>query len=259
MGITILHHLGLGDQIMLNGMIRHFSERDRVTIFIKRYQYESVSFMYRDIDVNIICLDSVNPHTMRSLIPEGDTIIPLATYRLPDQTWNQITQTSDFMTNWAHGVYIQAGVNPLYMYTKFRVDRDHERENALFDVLAPKEKYIFMHDDPSRDRVYEVPTDLKIFKPGGVCVDKINEFFKNEHDNIFDYLKIIENAEEVHCINSSYNWIIELMKIGHKHKNFFHTDVAHKYYCPSIVKTVFSDSVWTFIDESMTFPQQCAS
>ena len=33
---TILHHLGLGDQIMLNGMVRHFAKTDNVVIFAKR-------------------------------------------------------------------------------------------------------------------------------------------------------------------------------------------------------------------------------
>jgi hypothetical protein len=46
---TIVHHLGLGDQIMLNGMVRHFAETDNVVIFVKRCHEESVRFMYRDI------------------------------------------------------------------------------------------------------------------------------------------------------------------------------------------------------------------
>ena len=32
--ITILHHLGLGDQIMLNGMVRHFTENENVNVNI---------------------------------------------------------------------------------------------------------------------------------------------------------------------------------------------------------------------------------
>jgi hypothetical protein len=39
---TILHHLGLGDQIMLNGMVRHFAETDTVRIFVKRCHEDSV-------------------------------------------------------------------------------------------------------------------------------------------------------------------------------------------------------------------------
>jgi len=48
---TILHHLGLGDQIMLNGMVRHFAETDTVRIFVKRCHEESVRFMYRDMPI----------------------------------------------------------------------------------------------------------------------------------------------------------------------------------------------------------------
>jgi hypothetical protein len=47
--ITILHHLGLGDAIMLNGMVRHFAEDEEVCIFVQKHHLESVQFMYRDI------------------------------------------------------------------------------------------------------------------------------------------------------------------------------------------------------------------
>ncbi len=46
---TIVHHLGLGDQIMLNGMVRYFTEKENVVIFAQRKHAESVQFMYRDI------------------------------------------------------------------------------------------------------------------------------------------------------------------------------------------------------------------
>ena len=36
--LTILHHLGLGDAIMLNGMVRHFAEKEDVIIFVKKHQ-----------------------------------------------------------------------------------------------------------------------------------------------------------------------------------------------------------------------------
>ena len=42
---VVLHHLGLGDQIMLNGMIRHFAENEAVYTFCKRCHLESVDFM----------------------------------------------------------------------------------------------------------------------------------------------------------------------------------------------------------------------
>jgi hypothetical protein len=147
------------------------------------------------------------------------------------------------MTNWAHGVYIQAGINPKYMYSKFKVDRDKSKEFKI-----DKENYIFVHDDPERDRNITITdSDKYIYKPHSKLTDKNQEFFQCERPNIFEYLGVIENADEVHCMNSSYNWMIELMNIGTPKKNFFHLDVAHKYYGPKIVKTVFSDEVWTFV------------
>ena len=240
---TILHHLGLGDQIMLNGMVRHFAETDNVVIFAKRCHEESVRFMYRDIQdrVEIILLDTINPNEIWSKV-KGD-VIPLATYGMDDKSWEFMTQGSgNVMSNWAHGVYIQAGINPKYMYSKFKVVRDKSREFTI-----KNENYIFVHDDPERDRVIDVQTDKFVYKPHSKITDNKQEFFQCDRPNIFDYITVIENADEVHCMNSSYNWMIELMNIGNPQKNFFHLDVAHKYYVPRTVKTVFSDEVWTFV------------
>ena len=71
MSITILHHLGLGDQIMLNGMVWLFAETNHVNLLIKNTHEESVKFMYRDIcdKVTLIPLDNTNPNEIRSKIP----------------------------------------------------------------------------------------------------------------------------------------------------------------------------------------------
>ena len=95
--------------------------------------------------------------------------------------------------------------------------------------------------------------ELSMYPPTSLYINHIQKSwtvdrsFQCERPNIFEYISVIENADEVHCMNSSYNWMIELMKIGNPKKNFFHLDIAHKYYGPRTVKTVFSDEVWTFI------------
>ena len=252
--ICIVHHLGLGDQIMLNGMVRHFLEiRPKVYLLVKNCHLESVQFMYRDCtNIEYIAVNNTNPQYIGAKVKslENCDILPLATYGVPDPTWDFfVTKDGSTFTNWAHGVYIQAGLNPLYMYSKFKVVRDPDREDVLFNKSELSEKYIFIHDDHHRERFNtRHRTDLKIFKPGSFPVDTRKEFFSCDNSNIFDYLKIIENAEEVHCMNSSYNWMIDLMKIGTPKKNFFHTYIAHSQYVPRTVKTVFNDQVWTFID-----------
>src|SRR6056300_1701751 len=80
--ITISHHLGLGDQIMLNGMVRHFAENENVNIFVKQNHEKSIKFMYKDIHdrVNIIPLDNINPVNIRSKIPPNSRVLQLVTY-----------------------------------------------------------------------------------------------------------------------------------------------------------------------------------
>ena len=252
--ICIVHHLGLGDQIMLNGMVRHFLEiRPKVHLLVKNCHLESVQFMYRDCtNIEYVIVNNTNPQDIWTKVKslENCDILPLATYAVPDQTWDFfVAKDGNTFTNWAHGVYIQAGLNPLYMYSKFKVVRDPEREDVLFNKSELSEKYIFIHDDHHRERFNtKHRKDLKIFKPGSFPIDTRKEFFSCDNSNIFDYLKIIENAEEVHCMNSSYNWMIDLMKIGTPKKNFFHMYIAHSQYAPRTVKTVFNDQVWTFID-----------
>jgi len=237
--ITILHHLGLGDQIMLNGMVRHFAENENVNIFVKQNHEKSIKFMYKDIHdrVNVIPLDNINPLNIRSKIPPNSRVLQLATYGMDDNTWKMYTSA----TNWAHGVYLQAKVNPYYMYSKFKIVRDPSSE-----IQINKSDYIFVHDDHERNLHININSDKFIYRPHSKIVDKKNLFFESNNYNIFDYVSLIENANEVHCIDSSYAWMIEMMKLGNKSKNFLHVSIKSAYR-DDIVKTVYNDQLWTFV------------
>jgi|TARA_B110000977_G_scaffold34523_1_gene46155 hypothetical protein len=231
--ITILHHLGLGDAIMLNGMVRHFAEMEEVCIFVQKQHLVSVEFMYRDIKdrVKIKTVNTTNAQDMWSQV-EGK-VLPLATYRIPDNIWKYIMEGPPTeMVNWAHSVYIQAGIPPKYMYSKFKVVRDKPSE-----IKCEYDDYVFIHDDISRG--------LKI-ESDHPNVFRITPEVLEKNSNIFEYLTVIENAKEVHCMDSCYAWMINMMEIGNASKNFLHLDVKGNYNT-NMVRTVFGDDVWTCI------------
>ena len=59
---VILHHLGLGDQLMLNGMVRHLvSKKYRVVIIAKEQNRESLQFMYRDLNHHDVIIYYIEP------------------------------------------------------------------------------------------------------------------------------------------------------------------------------------------------------
>jgi hypothetical protein len=145
--ITILHHLGLGDAIMLNGMVRHFAEDEEVCIFVQKHHLESVQFMYRDIGDRVKIKGGEHDECSREMWSQVEgKVLPLATYRLPIDVWKYIMEgPPSEMVNWAHSVYIQAGIPPKYMYSKFKVVRDKSKE-----IKCEHDDYVFIHDDESR-------------------------------------------------------------------------------------------------------------
>lgn len=235
MTISIVHHLGLGDQIMLNGMVRHFAEKDDVRIFCKKNQEPSIRFMYRDLGdkVDVFTVDSDDPKLIWSNIK--GRVIPLATYGIPDQPWKMLMHGDpSILLNWAHSIYIQAGIPPKYMYSKFRVDRDVNSEiNETGD-------FVFIHDDPERG--------MNIVTDNGMREFRITRDRLSKNPNIFDYISVIENAKEVHCMDSCYAWMIELMELGNPSRNFLHVNTKVNY-SPRMVHTVFSEDVWTLISQ----------
>ena len=99
-----------------------------------------------------------------------------------------------------------------YRFTKFKFDRNTDKESEVYNELNPNnEPYIYVHDDPQRG--------FKIDR------NKLNSNLKIiENDKRFlmiDMLKIIENAEEVHLMESSIKNLVNSYKME-KPKFFYH-------------------------------------
>jgi hypothetical protein len=235
--VTIVHHLGLGDHIMICGLARSLQEQGHdVYVIVLEHQAQSIRFMYRDTNINVLVTPNKSPQSVWSCVV--GTALPLATYGIPDAAWAQLTFEGSIGT-WAHVPYLQAGVNPHYMRKKFRVNRDLNREQQFYQSLHLSEKYVFVHRDSAHTKPIEVETDLEIVYPDTTSPDY----------NIFDWILVIENAQEVHCANSGpFPWLIELLELGGKHKNFFHLSAAHQEYSRKCVKNTFSTDIWTFKD-----------
>ena len=75
------------------------------------------------------------------------------------------------------------------------------------------EEYLFVHDDPERDRHFKeefVDKRIKTIRP-----------IDHKDIGLFDFIYTIENAKEVHVMNSSFSCLIDTMKIS-TNKLFLH-------------------------------------
>jgi hypothetical protein len=197
----IYHHLGLGDHIICNGIVRHYKELyGKVTVFCKPHNYENIRYMYQD-DENITVLPigedwDVNVYIFENKISKD--VIKIGFELL----------SSVNCPTFDEGFYKGNNVPFSVRFQKFHINRDFETEKEIMLELNPNnEKYIFTHNiDKSKVR-----SDLKIIE-------------NPVHHNIFNLISLIENAEEVHLMESSIKCLVNSYKMD-KPTFFYHNYV----------------------------------
>jgi hypothetical protein len=186
----IHHHLGLGDHIICNGMVRHFCKKyDNVVIFSYTRYYENVNYMYRDLD-NLEIFDFDREEDAIMFVESNTTV----KNNLIKPGFEKLDSCLDRMT-FDEAFYHLAGLDFQIRFDEFYIERDIDRENEVCKTLNPDgEKYIFVHDDASRGfsiDMNKVTKDHKII-------------MNDKRFNVFDYITLIENAEEIHFMQSSF-------------------------------------------------------
>lgn len=199
----IYHHLGLGDHIICNGLVRHFKEiYGCVTVFCKPNNYENVKYMYRD-DENIVVMpigedsDIIN-YILSNNIREHTIVAGF------NQKGTETAKTFD------EAFYNTSNIPFDYRFSKFKFVRDLDKEEQVYKELNPKdEPYIYLHDDKSRGfsiDIKKVRGDIKI-------IENDKRFL------MFDMLKIVENAEEVHTMATGMKDLIN--SFNFKYPDFY--------------------------------------
>ncbi len=219
--VFIYHHMGLGDHIDCNALVRSYLKKyEKVFLFAKKKYSNMIDYMYRD-EQNI-------------------TIIPIDSSKYDDNYKKEYQTISDFVLRnnisnfikighenypWGNEKTLQKGcaelfyeqisLDPQSRFTNFYFLRDLEQEERVYLKLNPNnEPYIFVHDDDTRG--YSI-ADEKIFN---ICGKEIKIIRNDLSENIFHFFKILENAEQIHLMESSFKSLVEILNM--KKECFFH-------------------------------------
>ena len=201
--IFVKHHLGLGDCIIHNGMVRKISEDYpdyEIYCASKTHNYKNISFMFKDNPkINVLDMDDngVDEHLSQTnydkiISSHFDSGAPYSYDEYGDDAF-----------------YLKVGIDPLIKTTHFYVERDYDKETDLYNKLTNEigsEDYIFIHEKPEQNIIIDrekINLKLPIISA------------KPEYD-FFDLLKIIENAKEVHIISSCFLSFFMVKKINPK-------------------------------------------
>jgi|694.fasta_scaffold05902_15 hypothetical protein len=202
----IYHHLGLGDHIICNGLVRRLiPNNETFGLFVKKHNIKSVEFMFKDLN-NLTMVPIDGDHNVSEF--NSDNIIPIGHNKL-GSTMNQ------FNCYWDEAFYRQMNINFTERWNSFFYKRDFIKEKKLHNELNPKnEDFVLIHkaDSANVDRI-----DYSKIS------EKYKKIFVEKSETIFDYGLLIAKAKEVHCIDSSFKHLVDSIPTMGKlfyHKNY---------------------------------------
>ena len=216
----VYHHLGLGDHIDCNGIVRLIAKSHAfVYLFVKKRNIANIRKMYRDDPcIKFIEFDEETAGRERDFVKQTRKRMSLGPQHVLNyfEIGHSFYKDAGDSKNCREIFYEQFGLNFWDIRDLFYYERDIENEERVLKKLNPfGEDYIFVHDDPSRGFVVNkehVRSDLKIIH------NDISE-------SVFDLIGVIQNATEVHCMESSLKSIVDM--IPQKNKLFFHDFRGH--------------------------------
>lgn len=199
--MIIHHHLGLGDHFVCNGLVNYLSKNNPISLICKNKNIPTIQSLYKENqNVNILGIPGLNEVSESKLL---------------SQTLNKDILYIGFdkcsTNNWDRSFYDQLNIDFVERYRFFRLPK------TLPDQLdINKKEYIFVHDQSSTHKYY-----LNI-------ESKLTRYVVNQKDtdNLLSYIGLIQNATEIHCINSSLFHLIDSLSCL-TNKLFYHNIRNH--------------------------------
>ena len=218
--LYIYHHLGMGDHFICNAIVRNYSKLyNNIFLFVKPTNYDNVKFMYRDLtNINYLVADD---EFAEDVIKDKKNVLKI----------NCVGK--ELECNFDEYFYRSINMDFEKMWTDYYCKRDIKSEKQLFDDLSlVEEEYIFIQEDVSRNLLIDrnrIRKDLKIVE-------------SDIKYNIFEYQYILENAKEIHLMESSFKCLVDHLDI--KGILYFHKYM--RYYPNHIESTIRNIKMITY-------------
>lgn len=190
--IFLYHHLGLGDHIICNGMVRFLLREEKLNFLYlptKPLNMDSVSQIYSD-DKRVICIPVKETGTNPLDLPQA---------KLAGKV--MVAGFGQCRYDWDVSFYDSVGVSFDERWNSFLINRNKEIETTLKTLVNPHNvPFVLVHSQGSDgiDIPINVFTDKKIVRVTPTR-DKNGKIFP-----IGAWSGLIEEADEVHCIDSSF-------------------------------------------------------
>ena len=195
--LILMTHLGLGDQIILNGLVNHLSDKfKKIHLTVHTNTISNIEYLY-----------SQNKNIKLIELPKNNELETLENYSLDNKLeilqlgFNKVKKTP---FNLAY--YRQLKIPYSYSFNKYFKPEDINKEKELQVELlnyysANPSQIVLIHNESSKGTF-----ELKSIKSNNnIYVTKESDIYSN----LFLYSKIISEANEIHCLDSSFLHLVE--------------------------------------------------
>ncbi len=226
------HHTSLGDNFICNGIVHTYAEQlcDRLHLPCHQRYYETINCLYQDFDNIIVHPFHDDWATLESeMFPwaqeKGWPVTRIGFENVYYRNLQRVNCPSEFFAvNFDRQFYEQANILFKERYERFTLPKDIPGVNEVYNKLTEGEKdYIIVHRNSSVEEEY--PIDLWNWRRnsvGSIPNIKVVEIKMGQTTNMLSYMKLIENAKEIHCVNSSFFCLVDSVCMNIKSKLFYH-------------------------------------
>ena len=235
----------LGDSFMMSGMVHYYADRcNELHYPVLPAFYTTLRTLYQDYP-NIIVVPLEGYDRGEDQYVKDNQLSRIL--RIPSEYTN--VKNFRLVGMWDIQLYSSYGLEYGLRYSNFRLPRHIEGSEELYQELTQGEPYMLVHrctgDMPDGIRIdltgfrngFDLPNDLKII-----------EIQEGITDNMMHYVKLIQNAQEIHVVPSSFHCLVE--SIDTKAKLFFH-DVREK--TSMSINSPWSNKEWGLVQYPYRF------
>lgn len=230
----IIGHLSLGDQFIINGLVRYFSLKySQIYLLCKRINLKSIISIYIDnnsiipisVDTDKFIID--NDHYIFDLYKECDII------KIGMMNNNWYIYKSDLILDNLPYLFFETFYKQLDLlydirYKFEKIYRNLEREQTYYQLIMENyiknnSKYIFIHDN---DNILfnKLSFNIPIFHPNYQHHNYNNGVIS---DNITDYCTILEKSYEIHVTFSSFFNLCVFLDLSKVSNKYIYTNVVN--------------------------------
>lgn len=207
--VILYPHLGLGDMIICNGMVNKLSSFfSKINLIVDKKFHDQVKYLFsNNPKIEIVSETPIEVNNLDDFVTKLALKNNLMILRVA-----QLKSGKPFY----YEFYKSIGLPYKISYKEFNMPVDKNLQDELkthlinFYNVDPK-NYRLVHKDSS-NKSY----NLKINSSNIIFVEEKSDLFKN----IFLYNKIIQDASEIHCINSSFLHLVD--RVDTKAKLYYH-------------------------------------